>query len=147
MKVSYKNNAMTFFRNRAGMFIMLTPNMDWESSMTAYDSRNYVGMAFDIFKNELDGKRGRTGDPICARGRLFIKFLALMIRVRMQLTVAEGNIKGLTVENMLMSAATYKVIDDNGLKVRNEKTKRVMEIFDLFGVDDSAQMSVEDATT
>ena len=119
MKVSYKNNAMTFFRNRAGMFIMLTPNMDWEVGMTAYDTRNYVEMAFEIFKNELDGKRGRTGDPVRARGRLFIKFLALMIRIRMQLIVAEGNIKGLTVENMLMSAATYKIIDDDGLRVRN----------------------------
>ena len=146
MKVSYKNNAMTFFRNRAGMFIMLTPNMDWESSMTAYDTRNYVEMAFDIFKNELDGKRGRTGDPVRARGRLFIKFLALMIRVRIQLMVAEGNIKGLTVENMLMSAATYKIIDDNGLRVRNEKTKRVREIFNLFGVEDPAQLPVENPT-
>lgn len=38
--------------------------------------------------------------------------------------------------NMLMSAATYKIIDDNGLRVRNEKTKRVREIFHLFGVED-----------
>lgn len=30
-------------------------------------------MVFDIFKNELDGKRGRTGDPVRARGRLLIK--------------------------------------------------------------------------
>ena len=146
MNVSYRNNAMTFFRNRAGMFIMLTPNMDWEVSMTAYDTRNCVEMAFEIFKNELDGKRGRTGDPVRARGRLFIKFLALMIRVRMQLIVAEGNIKGLTVENMLMSAATYKIIDDDGLRVRNEKTKKVREIFQLFGVDDPAQLPVEDVT-
>ena len=77
---------------------------------------------------------------------MFLKFLALMIRVRMQLMVAEGNIKGLTVENMLMSAATYKIIDDNGLRVRNEKTKRVREIFDLFGVEDPAQLPVGDST-
>ncbi len=69
-----------------------------------------------------------------------------MIRVRMQLMVAESNIKGLTVENMLMSAATYKIVDDNGLRVRNEKTKRVREIFHLFGVEDPAQLPVEDPT-
>ncbi|CDF30845.1 putative uncharacterized protein [Methanoculleus sp. CAG:1088] len=84
MRLSYKNNAMTFFRNRAGMFVMITPNMDWETVMTSYDARNNVEMAFDIFRSEPDGKRGRTGDPVRARGRLFIKFLALMIRVRMQ---------------------------------------------------------------
>ena len=40
---------------------------------------------------------------------------------------------------MLMSAATYKIVDDNGLRVRNEKTRRVREIFHLFGVEDLAQ--------
>ena len=63
---------------------MIAPNTDWETVMTSYDARNNVEMAFDIFKSELDGRRGRTGDPVRARGRLFIKFLALMIRVRMQ---------------------------------------------------------------
>ncbi len=143
MQVGYRNNAMAFFRNRAGMFVMLTPSMGWETVMTAYDTRNNVEAAFGIFKNELDGKRGRTGDPVRARGRLFIKFLALMIRVRMQTAVAGSGMKGLTVENMLMSAATYKIIDDRGLKVRNEKTKKVREIFRLFGVEDPDQLPAE----
>ena len=142
MRLSYKNNAMTFFRNRAGMFVMITPRMDWETVMTSYDARNNVEMAFDIFKSELDGRRGRTGDPVRARGRLFIKFLALMIRVRMQSVVSGSGIKGLTVENMLLSAGTYKIIDDRGVRVRTERTKRVREIFALFGVDDPDQLPV-----
>ena len=142
MRLSYKNNAMTFFRNRAGMFVMITPRMDWETVMTSYDARNNVEMAFDIFKSELDGRRGRTGDPVRARGRLFIKFLALMIRVRMQSVVSGSGIKGLTVENMLLSAGTYKIIDDGGVRVRTERTKRVREIFALFGVDDPDQLPV-----
>ena len=48
MRLSYKNNAMTFFRNRAGMFVMITPRMDWETVMTSYDARNNVEMAFDV---------------------------------------------------------------------------------------------------
>ncbi len=47
---------------------------------------------------------------------------------------------------MLMSAATYKIIDDNGLRVRNEKTKRVREISHPFGVEDPAQLPVEGPT-
>lgn len=136
MTVGYKNNAMTFFRNRAGMFVMLTPAVDWETVMTAYDARNNVETAFDIFKNELDGKRGRTGDPVRARGRLLIKFLALMIRVRMQIAVSGSKVKNLTVENALMSAATYEIVKDRGVNVRSEKTKRVREIFEAFGVED-----------
>ena len=47
LKVRHKNNAMTFFRNRIG-----------------------------ILKNEPDGRHGRTGDPVRARGCLPIEFPA-----------------------------------------------------------------------
>ena len=136
MRIGYRQNAMSFFRNRAGMFIMMTPTADWETVMTSYDARDNVEKAFDIFKSELDGKRMRTGDPVRARGRFLIKFLALMIRVRMQNVIAASRFRDLTVENALLSAATYKIIDEKGLKVRTEKTKRVREIFELFGVED-----------
>ena len=136
LHIGYKQNAMSFFRNRAGMFVMLTPTADWETAMTSYDARNNVEMAFDILKSELDGKRMRTGDPVRARGRFLVKFLALMIRVRMQNVISASGSKDLTVENALMATATYKIIDENGLKVRTEKTKRTRKIFELFGVED-----------
>jgi len=141
MKIGYKQNAMSFFRNRAGMFVMLTPTADWNTVMTSYDARNNVEMAFDILKSELDGKRMRTGDPVRARGRFLIKFLALMIRVRMQNIIAASKFKDLTVENALLSTATYKIIDEKGLKVRTEKTKRVRQIFELFDVDDPESLN------
>jgi len=140
MNVVYKSNAMTFFRNRAGMFIILTPSASWETAMAAYDARGNVERAFDIFKNEFDGVRGRTGDPVRARGRLLIKFLALMIRVRMHIIVSSSSMKNLTVENALMSASTYEIVKDRGIHVRSEKTKRVREVFELFGVEDPEQL-------
>jgi len=63
MTVTYKSNAMTFFRNRAGMFVMLTPSSRWESTMAAYDARENMERAFAIFKNELDGVRGAHRRP------------------------------------------------------------------------------------
>lgn len=119
MRLSYRNNAMTFFRNKAGMFVMITPRMDWKTVMTSYDARNNVEMAFDIFKSELDGKRGRTGDPVRTRAHLFIKFLTLMICVGMQSVVSRSDIKGLTVENMLLSAGTYTRSSMTGVYVPN----------------------------
>ena len=71
-----------------------------------------------------------------ARRRLLIKFLALMIRVRMQITVSGSKVKNLTVENALMSAATYEIVKDRGVNTRSEKTKRVRKIFEAFGVED-----------
>ena len=98
MTVGHKNNAMTFFRNRAGMFVMLAPVVDWETAMTAYDARNNAETAFDIFKNELDGKRGRIGGPARARGSLLIESLAPMVRVRMQITVSRSKSKNLAAD-------------------------------------------------
>jgi len=145
MRISYRQNAMTFFRNRAGMFVMLTPDADWETVMTSYDARNCVEMAFDILKTELDGRRMRTGDPVRARGRFLVKFIALMIRVRMQNVISAGGIRDLTVDNALMSASNYKIIDDRGLKVRTELPKRVRQIFELFGVEDPEDINSADA--
>ena len=145
MHISYKKNAMTFFRNRAGMFVMLTPDADWDTVMTSYDARNCVEMAFDILKSELDGRRIRTGDPVRARGRFLVKFIALMIRVRMQNVISASRMKDLTVENALMSASNYKIIDDRGLKVRTELPKRVRQIFEIFGVADPEDINSADA--
>jgi len=141
MKMGYRQNALSFFRNRAGMFVMLTPGADWNTVMTSYDARNNVGTAFGILKSELDGKGVRTGDSVHARGRFLIRFPALMIRVRMQNIMAESRSKYLTVENALLSTATYKIIDERGLKVRTEKTKRVRQIFEIFGVTDPESLN------
>ena len=65
-----------------------------------------------------------------------------MIRVRMQRIVSASGIEGLAVENMLLSAGTYKIVDDRGVRVRTERTKRVREIFSLFGVDDRDQLPI-----
>ena len=147
MHISYRQNAMTFFRNRAGMFVMLTPDADWDAVMTSYDARNCVEMAFDILKSELDGRRIRTGDPVRARGRFLVKFIALMIRVRMQNVISKSKMKDLTVENALMSASNYKIIDDRGLKVRTELPKRVRQIFEIFGVEDPEDVNTVNAQT
>lgn len=62
----------------------------------------------------------------------------------MQKGVSMAKTKGLTVENMLISAVTYRIIDDRGVKVRTEKTKMVREILELFRVEDPAQLNVVD---
>lgn len=71
-----------------------------------------------------------------------MKFLALMIRVRMQNVIAGSKIRDLTMENALLAAATYKIIEENGLRVRTEKSKRVRQIFELFGVEDPENINI-----
>ncbi len=125
----------------------MAPTVFMDTGLTLESSyiRELIGiveMVFDIFKNELDGKCERTGDPVRARGRLPIRSLALMIRVRMQITVSRSKAKNLTVENALMSAATYEIVKDRGVDVRSEKTERVREIFGAFGVKDPEHLEL-----
>ena len=47
--------------------------------------------AFDVYKNDLDGSRSRTGNPDRARGRLFIKFVALILRIHSRTRYATTN--------------------------------------------------------
>jgi len=58
--------------------------------MSCYDCRTYVEQAFDTLKNELDGNRWRVADPITAKGRLVIKFVALILWCTMSKMLREG---------------------------------------------------------
>lgn len=143
MEIGYRNNAMTFFRNRAGIFIMLAPSTEWETVMTAYDARNNVEMTFDMFKNEPNGDADAPVIRCVLPERQLIKFLALIIGVCMQIAVSKANMKNLTVENTLMSALTYEIFKDCGVNVCSEKTKRVRDIFEVFRVEDLAYFELD----
>jgi len=78
--IERKRNSVSFAMNREGIFVMFSRNIGtWEEMMSVYDCRMYVEQAFDVLKNELDGNRWRTSDPMTAKGRLVIKFAALIL--------------------------------------------------------------------
>jgi transposase len=89
--VEKKRNALSFSMNRNGMFVMLSKGIGpWEDMMSCYGCRTYVEQAFDTLKNELDGNRWRVADPITAKGRLVIKFVALILWCTMSKMLREG---------------------------------------------------------
>jgi|GEM_PF-3009236 len=47
---------------------------------TSYDVHDWAEKVFDVYKNDLDRKRNRTDNVERAKGRFFIKYIALMIR-------------------------------------------------------------------
>ena len=78
--IERKRNAISFAMNREGMFVMFSHGVgSREKMMSDYDCRTYVKQAFDVLKNELDGNRWRTGYILTAKGRLTIKFVALIL--------------------------------------------------------------------
>lgn len=149
MHIQRKQNAFTFADNRAGMFVMLaSEGTAWEQMMDSYDIRDWVEKAFDVYKNDLDTGRTRTGDPGRARGRLLIKFIALIMRIRMQNVLRDherevmagdavkDQVCGMTVEAVIRSLNTLMAIGSTGDWRLTAVTKTNREIFRLFGLEE-----------
>jgi transposase len=149
MVLRRKRNALTFADNRNGTFVMMaSPDTSWEQMMSAYSTRNQVEGAFKVYKVDTDAGRLRTGDVERARGRLFIKFVALMMRVRMvnilrthEKAVLEGREKrdhacDMTLDDALMSLNTLVAIGTAGDWRLTAVTKTNRELFRLFGLEE-----------
>jgi len=90
--------------------------------------------------------RYRTGNPERARGRLFIKFLSLILRIEMQNKLREHNkeirenklkpdsVCGMTINDTLLSLNTLYAIGNTGEWRLTAVSKNVREIFHLFGL-------------
>ena len=149
MHMVRKQNAFTFADNRAGMFVMLaSKDTTWEQMMTSYDVRDWVEKAFDVYKTDLDGKRNRTGNPERARGRLFIKFIALMMRIHIQNILREhdritistkakkNSVNGMTVDEVFLSLNTVFAVGNTGNWRLTAISRNVREIYRLFGLEE-----------
>ena len=109
--------------------------------------RDWVEKAFDVYKNDLDGKRNRTGNVERARGRFFIKFIALMMRIHIQNVLREhdrntlstrakkDSVNGMTVDELLLSLNTVFAIGNTGNWRLTAISKNVREIFSTFGLE------------
>jgi len=60
--------------------------------MSSYDVRNRVEKAFDVYKNDIDRALSRTSDHDRARGRFFIKFITLIMRIHMQKAIRNHHV-------------------------------------------------------
>ena len=116
--------------------------------MISYDVRDRVVKAFDVYKNDLDGNRSRTGNEERTRGRLFIKFIALIMRIRIQNMLRDhdrevlatgknkDSVNGMTVEEALLSLNTLMAVGNTGDWRLTAATKNIRKIFRLFGLEE-----------
>ncbi len=104
--------------------------------------------AFDVYKNDLDGRRTRIGSEERARGRLFVKIIALMMRVRIRnilgkyddevLSTGEkkDSVNGMSVDEVMLSLGKLMAVGSTGDWRLTAVTKNVREIFRLFGLEE-----------
>jgi hypothetical protein len=134
LNVERKRNALSFSMNRNGMFVMFSKGIgSWEDMMSCYDCRTYVEQAFDSLKNELDGNRWRVADPITAKGRLVIKFVALILWCTMSKMLRDGK-SNEPVRTALQSMDNILAVgcaDEWKVLEITKRNRKLMELFDM----------------
>ena len=116
------NDALTFELNtekvdekleRTGFFILLSSEADLgsEEVLRIYRDRNTIEKSFEQFKNRLDFKRMHTHWNKTTEGKLFIGFLALILRSYMQrILKGDPKTKHLTFEKVLIELRKIKSV-------------------------------------
>ena len=134
LSIERKRNAISFSMNRNGMFVMFSRGVGtWEDMMSCYDCRTYVEQAFDVLKGELDGGRWRTADPVAAKGRLVVKFVALIVWCSIAASLRDRNVKE-PVRTVLQSLDNIMAVGHGGEWRVLEVTKRNRGFLSALGI-------------
>lgn len=132
--IARKRNAISFAMNREAMFVMFSHGVgSWEEMMSDYDCRTYVEQAFDVLRNELDSNRWRTNDPQTARGRLTVKFAALILWFTMMDSL-RGMKERMPVQTALQALDTVMAIGDGEKWRITEMTAKSRRLLDAMGI-------------
>ena len=94
--------------------------------------RDAVEKVFDVFKNDNNQSRLRTGKSDVARGRVFVAFLAAIVRTNLECRMREAQLNNtLSVDEVLACLRKIRVVKfESGNRVLLEipkKTRKLME--------------------
>ena len=124
--------------SRLGYFIVITNsrNMDKHTVLHYYRDKDKVEKLFDTVKNEMDGDRLRAHSLYNTEGRLFIKFIALIIY--MYITEVMRNKKLLekySIQELLRESAKLKITFLKNMDpIISEISKKQSDIFKAFDI-------------
>ena len=94
VRIARKNNAIARRCNGAGVSIYATnrPRLTADEVLAIVRSRDAVEKVFDIIKNEDGQRRLRTGNGDRVEGRLFLAFVAAILRVLLENRMREADL-------------------------------------------------------
>jgi transposase len=99
--------------SRAGFFILLSskPELSSHDVLKIYRTRDVIEKHFDQFKNRMDFKRMRTHWNKSMEGKMFVGFIALVLRSALLCKVKnDAQIKNLTLEKVLLELKKIKAV-------------------------------------
>jgi len=131
-------SALTQHVASMGFTIFLTNRADLNRGhiLQVYRQKDGVEKAFDIFKHELDGQRLRGHSPDAITGRLFLKFLSLIVYSALTKTMREQRLfREWSVRELLFELKKIRIVElYDGSHVLTEISKRQRRIFKAFNM-------------
>lgn len=152
-----KNGSFSFERNTKtinetiatyGFFLILTTDFELTSQevLDIYRRKDVVEKCFDNLKNALDMKRIRSHSKESSDGKIFIAFIALILRAIIENVLGDFTRKNnLTIEKIIKELAKIRAVTfTNGTSLLNPITKKQRMILETFGLtQEDIQRSVE----
>ena len=119
-----------------GYFFIATsdPAMSSAEALHIYRTKDVIEKNFDNLKNDIDMKRLRTHTLHTMDGKLFVAFLALILRAHVaNVTAAYRAQECLSLDKIFIELKKLKVVRIGGCSLHNPMTKRQRDVLALFG--------------
>jgi len=122
---------------RLGIFVLITnSNLDSEDVIRYYREKDGVEKCFDSLKNNLAFKRLRIHSTQSMEGLLFVEFIAMILRSKMNVVLRDSNLRdAMCIPEMLAELRKLKEIIFGKRKALSEVSKTQKTIFSAFGLD------------
>ncbi len=121
----------------ATIFLTNQPDLGRSQVLQLYRQKDAIEKTFDIFKHECDGQRMRGHSTEAILGRLFLKFLSLIIYSTLTNTLRDDRtLPHYSVRELLYELKKLRRVElINGKHVLTEISKRQKEIFKALDLD------------
>ena len=136
-KVEMKENAVSHRVNRMGKMILLcNGDFAWEECLELYRQKDIVEKNFRVLKTSILQSPLNVQKQECVRGWIFILYLALIVRFRLQhLMRTSGLSEQYSVESLLLELEKIKKVElMNGEVITTEITKTQRIILERLGL-------------
>jgi transposase len=122
-----------------GTTLMLTNHTDLDRAriLELYRRKDYLEKTFDVLKNEVEGRRLRGHSKDVINGRLFIKFISLILYSALSNKMREKDLfKHYSIKEIMYELKKLRIVEmHNGLSYLTEILKRQRELFSKLKVE------------
>jgi transposase len=131
LTVDVRKNAVSQRINRMGRYIICYKDeMTWEECLRTYKERDMIEKRFHHLKNDLEAVPMHVQKESTMRGFLFICFISLILRMRLQKQLEETRLDAnYSVEALFLELEKIHLIRlENGEQLLTELTKKQKDI-------------------